>query len=218
MTEQGTNGTQLPAPAAARLVAQHLVMKPYIWSALSVHTHVHDVDIINPEFVLLTGDLINEGELEGYQGYRYFSKAQRVLGKFQTPVFLTSGNHDLGGWDFDASVGRDGAPQLVAVLRLEAPGRSPGGRVRPDAGLQLRLWSGPLTKWVWKRTSTTTAGVRSITGRRRLRAGPASVARRRPGCRCRQHLPSAVLPRRLRQTTQSEGSRRADGPSGPRAP
>jgi hypothetical protein len=60
---------------------------------------VSDVNIINPEFVLLTGDLINEGELEDYQGYRYFSKAQRVLGEFQVPVFVTSGNHDLGGWD-----------------------------------------------------------------------------------------------------------------------
>lgn len=60
---------------------------------------VNDVNIINPEFVLLTGDLIHEAELEDYEGHRYFSKAQRVLGEFQVPVFLTAGNHDLGGWD-----------------------------------------------------------------------------------------------------------------------
>jgi 3',5'-cyclic AMP phosphodiesterase CpdA len=60
---------------------------------------VNDVNIINPAFVLLTGDLINEAELEDYRGHRCFSKAERVLGEFQVPVFLTSGNHDLGGWD-----------------------------------------------------------------------------------------------------------------------
>ncbi len=60
---------------------------------------IDDVNIINPEFVLITGDLVNEGELEDYHIYRYFSKAQRVLGEFEVPIFLTSGNHDLGGWD-----------------------------------------------------------------------------------------------------------------------
>ncbi|MHB8078373.1 MAG: metallophosphoesterase [Candidatus Krumholzibacteriia bacterium] len=60
---------------------------------------IDDVNIINPEFVLLTGDLVNEGELEDYLLRRYYSHAQRVLGEFAVPVFLTSGNHDLGGWD-----------------------------------------------------------------------------------------------------------------------
>lgn len=68
-------------------------------SIIALREIVDDVNIINPEFVLITGDVINEGELEDYQGYRYFSKAQRVLGEFQVPVFLTSGNHDIGGWD-----------------------------------------------------------------------------------------------------------------------
>jgi len=67
---------------------------------------IDDVNIINPEFVLMTGDLVNEGELEDYDQYRYFSKAQRVLGEFQVPIFLTSGNHDIGGWD--ATPPRDG--------------------------------------------------------------------------------------------------------------
>jgi hypothetical protein len=60
---------------------------------------IADVNVINPEFVLLTGDLINEGELEDYLSRRYYSHAQRVLGEFAAPVFLTAGNHDLGGWD-----------------------------------------------------------------------------------------------------------------------
>ncbi len=58
-----------------------------------------DVNIINPAFVLHTGDLVHEGELEEYLGKRYYSRAQRQLREFQMPVFLTAGNHDIGGWD-----------------------------------------------------------------------------------------------------------------------
>jgi hypothetical protein len=58
-----------------------------------------DIDIINPEFVLLTGDIINEGELEDYLYRRYYSRTQRVLAESQVPIFVTSGNHDIGGWD-----------------------------------------------------------------------------------------------------------------------
>jgi len=59
---------------------------------------IRDVNIINPEFVLLTGDLVNEGELENYLGKHYLSRAQRMLEEFEVPVYLTSGNHDIGGW------------------------------------------------------------------------------------------------------------------------
>ena len=58
-----------------------------------------DVNIINPEFVLLTGDMIHEGELEEYLDKRYYSRAQMHLQEFDVPVFLTAGNHDIGGWD-----------------------------------------------------------------------------------------------------------------------
>lgn len=58
-----------------------------------------DVNLINPEFVLITGDLINEGELEDYLDKRYYSRAQMHLGEFEVPVYLTAGNHDIGGWD-----------------------------------------------------------------------------------------------------------------------
>ena len=58
-----------------------------------------DVNVINPAFVLLTGDFVNEGELEDFLGKRYYSRAQRQLREFSVPVFLTAGNHDLGGWN-----------------------------------------------------------------------------------------------------------------------
>ena len=60
---------------------------------------IKDINLINPEFVILTGDIVNEGELEDFQNRRYFSKAKRLLEKIEVPVFLVSGNHDLGGWD-----------------------------------------------------------------------------------------------------------------------
>ena len=60
---------------------------------------IRDINLLNPEFVLLTGDLINEGELEDFNDYRYFSRSQGILTEFTVPVFLVSGNHDIGGWD-----------------------------------------------------------------------------------------------------------------------
>jgi len=58
-----------------------------------------DINIINPEFVLLTGDVINEGELEDYLNRRYYTRTQRLLAESQVPIYVTSGNHDIGGWD-----------------------------------------------------------------------------------------------------------------------
>jgi hypothetical protein len=66
---------------------------------------IDDINLLNPEFVLLTGDLINEGELETpfyyngeYLDQKYYSRAQRILREFKVPVYLTSGNHDINGW------------------------------------------------------------------------------------------------------------------------
>ena len=59
---------------------------------------IEDINIINPEFVLITGDLVNEGELEDFQNRRYYSKAQRMLTEFEVPTYLIAGNHDIGGW------------------------------------------------------------------------------------------------------------------------
>lgn len=39
MAAQNTNRYSSPGPGTARFIAQHLVLKPYIWSALTVHVH-----------------------------------------------------------------------------------------------------------------------------------------------------------------------------------
>lgn len=54
MSESGTSRYSAAGPAAARLVAQHLVMKPYIWSSLSVHTHgLRNLDGLKAPFVVV---------------------------------------------------------------------------------------------------------------------------------------------------------------------
>ena len=60
---------------------------------------INDVNVLNPEFVLHTGDLVNEGELEDFMGARYFSRAKHILENFDVPVFMSVGNHDIGGWN-----------------------------------------------------------------------------------------------------------------------
>jgi len=60
---------------------------------------IDDINLINPAFVILTGDLVNEGELEDYLGWRAYTKAKRILGELEVPVYVVAGNHDLGGWD-----------------------------------------------------------------------------------------------------------------------
>ena len=60
---------------------------------------IDDVNIINPAFVIHTGDLVNEGELEDYLGWHVFTRAHRISCEFDVPVFIVGGNHDLGGWD-----------------------------------------------------------------------------------------------------------------------
>ncbi len=60
---------------------------------------IEDINLIHPEFVLITGDFINEGELEDLEHRRYFTIAQRLLYELEVPVYLVSGNHDIGGWN-----------------------------------------------------------------------------------------------------------------------
>lgn len=52
MSEPKTNRYTSPGPGAARFVAQHLVMKPYMWSALTVHIHGRrNLDSVKAPFV-----------------------------------------------------------------------------------------------------------------------------------------------------------------------
>ncbi|MDP6796830.1 MAG: metallophosphoesterase, partial [Candidatus Krumholzibacteria bacterium] len=65
---------------------------------LNLRAVIADLNIIRPAFVLLTGDLVNEGELEDYLFGREYTRAQSLLAELEVPVYLTAGNHDLGGW------------------------------------------------------------------------------------------------------------------------
>lgn len=60
---------------------------------------IDDINLINPEYVVHTGDLINEGELEEFLGKYYWSRSQAKMYEFDVPFYLISGNHDIGGWD-----------------------------------------------------------------------------------------------------------------------
>ncbi len=60
---------------------------------------IEDINLMNPDFVIHTGDLVNEGELEDFMGRRYFTRAQRVLEELTVPLIMVPGNHDIGGWD-----------------------------------------------------------------------------------------------------------------------
>jgi len=71
---------------------------------------IADLNLLNPAFVLISGDLINEGELEDYQGGRYYSRAHALLAELRVPWFLTTGNHDVGGWDSEPP---DGTARLA---------------------------------------------------------------------------------------------------------
>src|SRR5262249_25557355 len=59
---------------------------------------IEDLNVIHPEFIIHTGDLVNEGELEEYLGMFEMGRAQGMLSRLRDPVFVSSGNHDIGGW------------------------------------------------------------------------------------------------------------------------
>ena len=59
---------------------------------------IEDLNVIHPEFILHSGDLVNEGELEEYLGMYEMGRAQGMLSRLRDPVFVSSGNHDIGGW------------------------------------------------------------------------------------------------------------------------
>jgi hypothetical protein len=59
---------------------------------------IEDLNVIHPEFIIHTGDLVNEGELEEYLGMYEMGRAQAMLSRLRDPVFVSSGNHDIGGW------------------------------------------------------------------------------------------------------------------------
>ena len=60
---------------------------------------IEDLDIIHPEFIVHTGDLVNEGELEEYLAMYEMGRAKTMLNRLQAPIWVSTGNHDIGGWD-----------------------------------------------------------------------------------------------------------------------
>ena len=63
---------------------------------------VEDLNVIHPEFIIHTGDLVNEGELEDFLGMFEMSRAKEALSRLRDPVFVVTGNHDIGGWQATA--------------------------------------------------------------------------------------------------------------------
>lgn len=59
---------------------------------------IADLNIIHPQFIIHTGDLVNEGELEEYLRMFEMSRALGMLSRLRDPVWVSSGNHDIGGW------------------------------------------------------------------------------------------------------------------------
>ncbi len=59
---------------------------------------IEDLNIIHPQFIIHSGDLVNEGELEEYLGMFEMGRAQAMLNRLRDPVWVSTGNHDIGGW------------------------------------------------------------------------------------------------------------------------
>ena len=59
---------------------------------------IEDLNLLHPEFIIHTGDIVNEGELEEYLGMYEMGRAQQMIYRLRDPMFLSSGNHDVGGW------------------------------------------------------------------------------------------------------------------------
>ncbi|MDY0337737.1 MAG: metallophosphoesterase [Candidatus Cloacimonadaceae bacterium] len=68
-------------------------------SVVDFRAVMDDINLIRPEFVLITGDLINEGELENFNNQYWFGWTQKILSEMEVPVYVTAGNHDIGGWN-----------------------------------------------------------------------------------------------------------------------
>ena len=59
---------------------------------------IADLNLIHPEFILHTGDLVNEGDLDTLYQMNEMSRALQMVYRLRDPMFLSSGNHDIGGF------------------------------------------------------------------------------------------------------------------------
>lgn len=68
-------------------------------SVVDFRAVMDDINLLRPEFVLITGDLINDGEQEGFNNQYWYGWVQRILSEMEVPIYVTAGNHDIGGWN-----------------------------------------------------------------------------------------------------------------------
>lgn len=59
---------------------------------------IADLNLIHPEFILHTGDLVNEGDLDTLYQMNEMGRALQMIYRLRDPMFLSSGNHDIGGF------------------------------------------------------------------------------------------------------------------------
>ena len=59
---------------------------------------IADLNLIHPEFILHTGDLVNEGDLDTLYQANEMGRALGMVYRLHDPMFLSSGNHDIGGF------------------------------------------------------------------------------------------------------------------------
>ena len=60
---------------------------------------IADLNLIHPEFILHTGDLVNEGDLDTLYKMNEMGRALQMVYRLRDPMFLSSGNHDIGGFN-----------------------------------------------------------------------------------------------------------------------
>lgn len=59
---------------------------------------IQDLNLIHPEFILHTGDIVNEGDLDTLYSMNEMGRALDMVYRLRDPMFLSSGNHDIGGF------------------------------------------------------------------------------------------------------------------------
>ncbi|MFN2610257.1 MAG: metallophosphoesterase [Actinomycetota bacterium] len=69
-------------------------------SAPLVAAAIDDINAIGVDFVVVIGDLTQNGSIE------FFEQAAKTFARFESPVLLTVGNHDMWGGATDFAVGR----------------------------------------------------------------------------------------------------------------
>ena len=91
-----------------------------------------------PEFVVVTGDVVNDGDLEDYRFAKTFiEKMQQKLG---APIFLAIGNHDDRANFFEGYLGTDAQPSYcypkningLRLIVLDSANGDVNGKIGPE--------------------------------------------------------------------------------------